>query len=356
MDIITTIGPSSAKLSTLQLLSRSGANFFRINLSHSDEDSLAQYIDLIESAGLKISLDTQGAQIRLGEIAGVRELSVGDDIGFCGTNKISSQSHFFSINHSELFSQIEPGCKFRIDFDGAVVLIKNVDSQLLCATGTVISAGTIRSNRAIDVVNYPIKLSALTDFDEFSIRRYSSCSEALFISFTNSAEDIFRVREILKDLSLSKENTPKIIAKIESKKGIYNLESILPLVDGVLIDRGDLSREISISHIPIATRSIVQICTKYDKPCYVATNILDSMMTSSLPSRAEVSDLYNLFSLGVSGIVLASEVAIGDNPIDSVRVVQHMSKVYQNSRNSTLPFIPTTKELNTLPSNLAEWL
>ena len=80
------------------------------------------------------------------------------------------------------------------------------------------------------------------------------------------------------------------------------------------------------------------------------------MMTSSLPSRAEVSDLYNLFSLGVSGIVLASEVAIGDNPIDSVRVVKHMSKVFQNSANSTLAFIPSTREMNTLPSHLAEWL
>lgn len=356
MDIITTIGPSSANVRSLQLLSKAGANYFRINLSHSDENSLAEYINLIESAGLKFSLDTQGAQIRLCRVTGVISLSVGDEIGFCGTNDVASETNFFQINHTEVFSQIQPGCKLRIDFDGAVVLIEDVDCKRQRATGTVIAAGTIRSNRAIDIVNYPIKLNSLTDFDRESIVRYASRSNALFISFTNSAADIVDVKNILETKVSFLGDAPKIIAKIESKEGIYNLEEILPIVDGILIDRGDLSREISISYIPIATRSIVQICNSYNKPCFVATNILDSMMTSSLPSRAEVSDLYNLFSLGVSGIVLASEVAIGKNPIDSVRVVQHMSKVFNNSKNATIAFIPSNQELNILPSHLAEWL
>lgn len=356
MDIITTIGPKSNSVKTLRSLNECGANYFRINLSHSNEKILGEYIHLIESAGLKVSLDTQGAQIRLGEVDGIIDLSIGDKVNFCGSHKTLNEKYSFKINHSEVFNQIKCGCKLRIDFDGAIVLIEKVDSELQQASGTVISQGTIRSNRAIDIVNSSVKLNALTDFDKSSISAYASRSEALFISFTNSRDDIHEVKKILNNSIDSKSKLPKIIAKIESKTGIHNLEEILPIVDGILIDRGDLSREISISYIPIATKSIVQLCNIYNKPCFVATNILDSMMTASLPSRAEVSDIYNLISNGVSGLVLASEVAIGSNPIDSVRVLRHMYNVYRNSLNSTLSIIPSNTELPQLPTHLAEWL
>ena len=138
------------------------------------------------------------------------------------------------------------------------------------------------------------------------------------------------------------------LRKNRVKMGIYNIETILPKVDGILIDRGDLSREISISYIPVATHSLIALCHKYDKPCFIATNILDSMMTSTLPSRAEVSDLYNLYSMGVGGIVLASEVAIGNNPIDSVRVVKYIHDVYRSASNSLLAFVPSVQNRNFL--------
>ena len=149
---------------------------------------------------------------------------------------------------------------------------------------------------------------------------------------------------------------PKIISKIESREGLANIDEIIPLSDGILIDRGDLSREISISRIPIATKAILNKCIKHDTPCYVASNVLDSMITSSLPSRAEISDLYNLYDGGVSGIVLSAEVSIGKNPKDSVHIVRHMHKMYKAQKDSLLALLPKSEMLGDLPNNLKEWL
>lgn len=358
MNIITTIGPSSDSAEVIKKLSHSGANFFRINLSHSEVESLDKYFQLIKSVGLKPSLDTQGAQIRLLEIDGVKSLSCGDNVIFYNKDipsDFTSTELKIPVNHAEVFSQIKIGNKLRIDFDGAVVQIVEINSDFNFAKAVVLSAGNIRSNRAIDIIDNPVRLNSLTDFDIYAIGQYANELDSIFLSFTNRSDDIILVKNLLKD-NLSGKNQPKLIAKIESKMGIANIEEILPLVDGILIDRGDLSREISISYIPVATHSLINICHKFKKPCYIATNILDSMMTASLPSRAEVSDLYNLYSMGVGGIVLASEVAIGKNPVDSVRVVKHIYNIYKSAVNSTLAFLPTGKAMNVLPDHLAQWL
>ena len=180
--------------------------------------------------------------------------------------------------------------------------------------------------------------------------------KSIYLSFTSSQSDILCLRSLLDSLPIEPNVRPRIIAKIESRLGLLNLRDIASCVDGILIDRGDLSREISISRIPLATKAILDVCKSIDTPCFVATNILDSMMVNDLPSRAEISDLFNLYVSGASGIVLAAEAAIGKNPVPSVQVVKHMSKVYQSSVDGTLGFMTGKMFNSSLTDPLLSWL
>ena len=120
----------------------------------------------------------------------------------------------------------------------------------------------------------------------------------------------------------------RLISKIETSMALSNLSDIIELSDEILIDRGDLSREINIPMVPIATQRVIDICNSLGKPVNVATNILDSMMTQPIPSRAEISDIFNLLNDGVSGLVLAAEVAIGQNPVSSVSLLKYLIDTY----------------------------
>jgi len=145
--------------------------------------------------------------------------------------------------------------------------------------------------------------------------------ENFSLSFTNSAEDVLQVREIIG-------NNSNLISKIESIKGVLNLGEILPVVDQILIDRGDLSREVSIEKIPFIQRRIISYARSKDTPVYVATNLLESMIKSASPTRAEANDVASTLLMGASGLVLAAETAIGDYPIGSVEMINLIIKQY----------------------------
>ena len=147
----------------------------------------------------------------------------------------------------------------------------------------------------------------------------------------------------------------EIVAKIETINGLRNLEQICLESDAILVDRGDLSREISISMVPIATSSVLETCKALNKRCYVATNILESMMISKIPSRAEISDIYNLMTLGAGGIVLAAEAAIGSNPVESLYVVKHMRKLFELNQRRLLGIIKNDVDPN-IHHSLRNWL
>ena len=143
----------------------------------------------------------------------------------------------------------------------------------------------------------------------------------LYASFISKPEHVQYIRKFTG-------NDIKIISKIETKRGVYNFDQIANISDEILIDRGDLSREIPIELIPICVYDIIDKCNKIGKPVNVATNILDSMMISKLPSRAEISDIYNLINRGISGFVLAAEVAIGKHPVQSVALLNYLRESY----------------------------
>ncbi len=354
IQIISTIGPSSLDLCLIKKMITSGASDLRINLSHSNTESLEKYYHVIKDSGILPSLDTQGAQLRVSDFSSNLKLKQNTSIILCSNPQIKEK--YVEINHPELFSQIRAGDLLKVDFEGLVLSVKQVfDDYCECC---VVSEGRIALNKAIDVHNTTVKLSPFTSFDLEAIKTYINKGiSSIYVSFTNSSNDIIKLKKYLDTLiNPNVPQIPKIVAKIESKMGLYNLQSILDEVDGILVDRGDLSREISISRIPLATKSIINSCNKKNIPCYVATNVLDSMITSSLPSRAEISDLYNLLESKVSGIVLAAECAVGKHPVESVQVVNHISRVFEAHQFGTLDVLPSEIFNKELPEQLSNWL
>ena len=350
-EIIVTVGPASCNKDTLQKLISAGANIFRINLSHSNEEDLKKYLNIFDQAGIIPSIDTQGPQLRVKDFSLPEEIKINDKLClYFGEKKEDIKSNFICLNHPEVFNQIEIGDVLKIDFDGLAIKItdKLYDTKFIC---NVIATGSVIKNRAVDINGKSLELNVLSDFDKFAID-YSfkrGCRD-FYCSFVSSYEDIMKIRKIIP-------NGTKLISKVETAKALVNIEEIFINSDAVLIDRGDLSREISIPLVPIAVEKILSISKKYKKDIYVATNILDSMMVSKVPSRAEISDIYNLLSMGTKGLVLAAEVAIGQHPVESVALVRYIMKLYEQHSNGLLGISKLSKPNQILVGKeLYQWL
>tara|TARA_B100001027_G_C16261033_1_gene329455 strand:- start:984 stop:2045 length:1062 start_codon:yes stop_codon:yes gene_type:complete len=326
-SIIVTVGPKSIKKEVLEKLIKAGAERFRINLSHTNFTTLKEYYSVLKSVNINPSIDTQGAQLRITNLSKNLNINIGEKIELIFSNKSlgSSSSNAIFFNHAEAYNQIKVGDVMKVDFNGlSLRVIKDNNNQSLI--GEVISKGAVSLNRAVDISGKSLELSVLTNFDKKALEfALSSGSKEVFASFISTKEQVLAIRKIIG-------NEVKLISKIETSLGYSNVEEIISFSDEILIDRGDLSREISIATLPFVVSKIISLANKVNKPVNLATNVLDSMMKTSMPSRAEISDIYNNLSLGVSGIVLAAEVAIGNNPVSSTALLKYIIDLYMHHK------------------------
>lgn len=361
-EIITTLGPSSDSSSIIKELKEAGATCFRVNLSHTPPEHLDYYLDQCETSGVLASLDTQGGQLRISSIPKKGNYLSGDILTISREGgPLDDQEYDFTLNHGEFIDEISIGDVLKVGFDGLTAKVIEVSTTNYFLRAEVLSQGGISINKAIDISNKYIQLSPLTNADK---RAFLACKnrkiDTVFISFCNSADDVNLVKNEININSSLEFRSIRFIAKIETRNGVVNLPQICDEVDGILIDRGDLSREVSISEVPIIVDEIIGYCRIRSKPVYVATNILDCMMVASLPSRSEISDIHHLINNGVSGLVLAAEVAIGKNPIDSTRVLNYLHKHYLRRKSEwKCCFFPSRDESKlglSLPPHIQEWL
>ena len=262
-EIIVTVGPSSISKNKLEKLKKAGADIFRINLSHSDEQKLETYFDIFKEAGIVPSIDTQGPQLRVKRLFLSGSLQINDKVIICFENLNDKRNDFplICLNHPEVGSQILVGDVLRIDFNGlAIEVIKKIDDKKFSCK--VIAKGDISQNRAVDIKGKSLKLNTLTDFDKYAINyAYKRGCRSFYCSFVSSSEDIENIRKIL-PIGTS------LVSKVETSRSLINIEDILLNSDSVLIDRGDLSREISIPLVPIAVEKVVSISKKYKRYLY----------------------------------------------------------------------------------------
>jgi len=318
--ILATIGPSSLNRQTIEKLSLSGAHLFRINLSHTKLEDVANIIDNIHSwTDVPVCLDSEGAQVRNQDMESESVEFKKNTIVKIHHKYVLGDNNNISFTPNSVSKQLRVGDKIRVDFNALTLKVVENNGEFLLAN--VETAGLVGSNKAADV-DREIKLDAVTHKDKEAFKIGLDKGITNFsLSFTNTAKDIEEVREVIG-------YETNLISKIESIKGVLNLKEILPLVDQILIDRGDLSREVDIEKIPFVQRRIISYAKSKDIPVYVATNLLESMISTALPTRAEVNDVASTLLMGADGLVLAAETAIGKYPVECVNMVNSLIKQY----------------------------
>ena len=328
--ILCTLGPSSLNKRVISRLEDLGVHMFRLNLSHTKITVLQKQISFIQSnTAIPLCLDTEGAQIRTGALKD-GEIELQENLKVEIPKKIiAGNKKRFNLYPENIIKDLNIGDILSIDFNSALLQIINKTKNKLLLK--VIIGGIIGSNKAVSV-NRKVKLNSLTlkDINAIEIGLKNNVKH-FALSFANNENDVQDIRK-----KIGKNNF--LISKIESAEGLFNKKEIIDYSDAILIDRGDLSREVSIHKIPQIQRDLIKIANKNKTEVYVATNLLESMIINSSPTRAEVNDVYNLLESGANGLVLAAETAIGKHPIACANMIKKLINEFSSktSKSSNL--------------------
>ena len=311
--ILCTLGPCSLNPTTIERLGEMGVGLFRLNLSHTSVDQLEGLVKLIrENSDVPICLDSQGAQIRTGNIpGGSLSLRPGEMVQLTADSQNQSP-RTLSIYPPTALKQLTVGDVISVDF--AATPLQVVTIGPVCQA-RVLAEGTVGSNKAISVDRH-IDLPALTDQDRAAFALCPQLNiDQIALSFTNRSSDIRLLRELAGDHT-------RIIAKVESRLGLENLVGILEAADAILIDRGDLAKEVPMGDLPFIQKEVIRQANEAEVPVYVATKLLESMVVNPGPTRAEANDVINTLLDGADGLVLAAETAVGRYPIGCVSMLR----------------------------------
>jgi pyruvate kinase len=273
-----------------------------------------------------ICLDSEGAQVRCGMMTDGVELAKGSTVRLT-PDQVVGTSEMINLWPAVTFASLKVGSRVTIDFDGVVLKVTGVDAA--GATCIVLEGGKVRSNRAVNPDPAPA-LPPITAKDMAAIEVGVRLGiEHYALSFASCANDVQMMRSL----------TPKgsyIISKIESRSGVRNMSEIIDTSDAVLLDRGDLSREVPVEYVPFYQKVIIRQANRANRPVFVATNLLESMVTGRRPTVAEVNDISNTLLDGANGLVLAAETAIGVDPLATVDVIKRSLKAFERSSFSPL--------------------
>ncbi len=320
-EILCTLGPASLNRRTIQRLEQSGATLFRINLSHTKLSDVPHIIETIRDATrVPICLDTEGAQIRTGEFVDGTINIRDNSVVRAHFRRVPADDKNFNFYPLDITRLLKHGDFVSLDFNSALTQVIAIEDD--CVLMRVLQGGLVGQNKAV-TVERDIPMPPLTDKDEaaVSIGREMGLSH-FALSFASRGEDVRYLRRLVGKNAF-------IISKIESRQGLENLEEIAAGSNALLIDRGDLSRQVPIELLPQAQKNIIQRSKSAGCRVYVATNLLESMVSMPTPTRAEVNDIYNTLADGADGLVLAAETAIGKYPIQCASMVSKMIRVFQ---------------------------
>jgi pyruvate kinase len=328
--IVATIGPSTNTYESIIALIKSGANGFRLNFSHGNDKEREQQIKWIRKAQkevkkpLAIIQDLQGPKIRLGDFEDAVEVKKGDSL-ILSIDADYERAGEFPIQF-DLSDKVKSGERLYIS-DGKIkaTVTKVQDKKVIVE---VQHGGTLVRRKGINLPDTDFAGDIITTKDKGDLAFGSTKDiDYVALSFVQSEEDIINLRKSLANLG----STAKIIAKIETKKAIDNLEEIIKEADAVMIARGDLATETTPESVPIVQRKIIELGKKYAKPSIVATQLLGSMTEMPEPTRAEVSDVATATILGADAVMLSDETASGKYPIEAIRVMKRVVNYTQKN-------------------------
>ena len=340
--IIATLGPSSTEKSILKALVKEGVNVFRVNFSHANHNEVKQTVLNIReiSSALNIHVailgDLQGPKIRLGILKDDVYIENGETISITTDEIEFGNSSLVSINYKDFPKDVSKGEKILVD-DGKLILKVLETNKKNLVKAEVIQGGELKSRKGVNLPNTKLSLPALTEKDKAdAVFALENNFDWLALSFVRSKKDVYELEELIN--KNSKDKIP-IIAKIEKPEAILNLDAILHAADGLMVARGDLGLEIPAEEVPLKQKLMVNMAKKARKPIIIATQMMESMIDSLTPSRAEVNDVANSVMDGADAVMLSGETSVGQYPVE---VIQTVGKIIRGVENSPLIQVPDT--------------
>ena len=335
--IVCTLGPSTDKGDVLRQLMLEGMNVARFNFSHGSHEEqkarLDKLVALREELGLPVAslLDTKGPEIRLKELEGGKAelkegqlftLALGDFVG--DENRVA-------ITYEDLHNDVKVGDRILID-DGLIEMkvVRLDDTDIVCE---VINGGMISNKKGVNVPNVELSMPFISETDYSDIVfGIENGFDFIAASFTRTADDILQIRKILEEHDCKSIN---IIAKIENKQGVDNIDEIIRVSDGIMVARGDMGVEIPMEDVPVIQKVLIEKVYKAGKQVITATQMLDSMMKHPRPTRAEATDVANAVYDGTSAIMLSGETAAGDYPVEALQTMVKIASRTEQDINYT---------------------
>ena len=329
--IICTLGPSTDKDGVLRELVANGMNVARFNFSHGSYEEHKGRLDMLKAVRAELNkpvaalLDTKGPEIRLKEFKnGVEMLEAGQTFTLT-TREVEGTKEICSITYKDLPQDVHEGGTIMLD-DGLIKLaIKSVtDTDIVCE---VLNSGKIKTKKGVNVPGVHLSMPYLSQRDRDDIIfGVQQGFDFIAASFVRTAQDVYDIRNLLNEY----DSNIRIIAKIENREGVDNIDSILSAADAVMVARGDLGVEIDFTELPGIQKSVIDRSFSFGKPIVTATQMLDSMMVNPRPTRAEISDVANAIYDGTSAIMLSGETAAGDYPVEALKTMSAIAERTEN--------------------------
>ena len=330
--VIASVGPASDCIEVMSEMANNGMDCARINLSHANEEDILKIIDVVRKVRkicnkpIAIMYDTKGPEFRTLKFKdGGVSLKKGETIKMSKTCILGNENEF-GVNHSEAIDFIKLGNKVLID--NALLELEVIEKKEDYVVLKALGKGDIKDHKTINVPGVDLKLDFISEVDEKDIAFAAThACDYLALSFVTAKEDVIAARKIIEEAG----GDALIISKIESNKGIENINEIIDVSDGIMVARGDLGVEVAMERLPMLQKEIIKKCREKGKFAIVATEMLASMYENPRPTRAEVSDVANAILDGTDCVMLSGETTVGKYPIESVEIMSRICKYVEST-------------------------
>jgi len=351
--IIATIGPDTISIDTMRSMAEAGMDCIRINMSHADHSFVKRAIKNIRQLNkegflITTMMDLQGPEIRTNSREQDIHLNQGDTFTISVASEDSSIESDAYVNYKSLTKDVKIGNTIFID-DGSIALkvMEKGKTQLRCR---VLNKGILGSKKGVNLPGIKIRIPSVTRKDYKDLAFGARLEIDIFaLSFIRNNEDVQKAKQKLAKLG----SDAWIFSKIEDHEGVKNLNGIIKESDGIIVGRGDLGIEFPLQEVPLIQKDIIGRCIRKRKPVYVGTQVLESMVNNSRPTRAEVTDIANTVLEKADGILLATETAIGKYPVRSIHVLDQVAKRVEQELMTSISFPKYSKLLKSELSRLA---
>ena len=338
--IVATLGPATSKKEVLQKMIEAGADVFRINFSHADYEDVKERIQIIRElnkelhTNISILADLQGPKLRVGVMAGEVVVAPGDEITFVTGKPFEGTAEKVYMNYETFPKDVNPGERVLLD-DGKLIFEVLSSNRKDEVKAKVVQGGPLKSKKGVNLPNTNISLPALTEKDvNDAIFAISQEVDWIALSFVRFSQDLIDLQNLIKEHS---EHKIPIIAKIEKPEAVENIDKIVSYCDGLMVARGDLGVEVPAQEVPLIQKQLVLRAKRARIPVIIATQMMETMITSLTPTRAEVNDVANSVMDGADAVMLSGETSVGNYP---VQVIQKMSGILKSVEGSELIQVP----------------